>query len=85
MSAELEEQIRKFCSENRERLSSVRLHILLPLSAAAPNKLEEVDCNVSFHKNLPELQLDRAGVRKRVYKHSISKITGQNHEVRTES
>ncbi|XP_072529662.1 stimulator of interferon genes protein [Salminus brasiliensis] len=77
---ELEEQVRKHFSETREMLSSVRLHILLPLSAAATARLEEVDHNVCYHKNLPELQLDRAGIRKRVYKHSIYKITDQNKE-----
>ncbi|KAL7858591.1 hypothetical protein AOLI_G00186930 [Acnodon oligacanthus] len=77
---ELEKQVRKHYSETGEVLSSIRLHILLPLSAAATTKLEEVDRNVLFHKNLPELQLDRAGVRGRVYKHSIYKITHQNKE-----
>ncbi|XP_036417683.1 stimulator of interferon genes protein [Colossoma macropomum] len=78
---ELEEQVRKHYSKTGEVLSSVRLHILLPLSAAAATRLEEVDRNVLFHNNLPELQLDRAGVRGRVYKHSIYKITDQNKEV----
>ncbi|XP_017564639.1 stimulator of interferon genes protein [Pygocentrus nattereri] len=77
---ELEKQVRKHYSETGEVLSSVRLHILLPLSAAATTRLEEVDRNVLFHQNLPELQLDRAGVRRRVYKHSIYKITDQNKE-----
>ncbi|KAL6473866.1 hypothetical protein MHYP_G00174270, partial [Metynnis hypsauchen] len=77
---ELEKQVRKHYTETGEVLSSVRLHILLPLSAAATTRLEEVDHNVLFHKNLPELQLDRAGVRGRVYKHSIYKITDQNKE-----
>ncbi|KAL7868354.1 hypothetical protein SRHO_G00097380 [Serrasalmus rhombeus] len=77
---ELEKQVRKHYSETGEVLSSVRLHILLPLSAAATTRLEEVDRNVLFHQNLPELQLDRAGVRGRVYKHSIYKITDQNKE-----
>ncbi|KAI4880464.1 hypothetical protein NFI96_032740 [Prochilodus magdalenae] len=77
---ELEEQVKKHYMKTREVLSSVRLHILLPLSAAATAKLEEVDRNVLFHQNLPELQLDRAGVRRRVYKHSIYKITDQNEK-----
>ncbi|KAG9281254.1 stimulator of interferon genes protein [Astyanax mexicanus] len=77
---ELEGQVKKHCNETREVLNSARLHILLPLSAAATARLEEVDRNVQYHKNLPDLQLDRAGVRGRVYKHSIYKITDQNQK-----
>lgn len=82
-ATELEEQIRKHYEQTGEVLHSSRLHILLPLSAVAPAKMEEADNNVRFHKNLPELQLDRAGVRRRVYKHSIYKITDHKQEVRS--
>ncbi|XP_066525354.1 stimulator of interferon genes protein [Hoplias malabaricus] len=78
---ELEEQVKKHYSKTEDVLNSLRLHILLPLSAAATSRLEEVDRNITFHENLPELQMDRAGVRRRVYKHSIYKITDSNKEV----
>ncbi|KAF7702370.1 stimulator of interferon genes protein isoform X2 [Silurus meridionalis] len=78
---ELEEQVRKHYNQTGEILHSSRLHILLPLNAVAPAKMEEVDQNVLFHQNLPEMQLDRAGVRKRVYKHSIYRII--DHEQKT--
>ncbi|MCI4381554.1 hypothetical protein PGIGA_G00253380 [Pangasianodon gigas] len=76
----LEEQVRKHYNQTGENLHSSRLHILLPLSAVAPAKMEEEDHNVRFHQNLPEMQLDRAGVRGRVYKHSIYKITDHKQE-----
>ncbi|KAK2834213.1 hypothetical protein Q7C36_014914 [Tachysurus vachellii] len=77
---ELEQQIKKHYNQTGEIPHSSRLHILLPLSAKAPAKIEEEDHNVLFHQNLPEMQLNRAGVRKRVYKHSIYKITDHEQE-----
>lgn len=85
VSTELEQQIKKHYNQTGEIPHSSRLHILLPLSAAAPAKIEEEDRNVLFHQNLPEMQLDRAGVRKRVYKHSIYKITDHEQAVRSKS
>ncbi|XP_060771249.1 stimulator of interferon genes protein [Neoarius graeffei] len=77
---ELEEQVRKYYNQTGEILYSSHLYILLPLSAVAPAKIEEEDHNIRFHQNLPEIQLDRAGVRRRVYKHSIYKITNHKQE-----
>ncbi|KAL1261712.1 hypothetical protein QQF64_006977 [Cirrhinus molitorella] len=65
-------------SATRGKLSSPRLHILLPLNAKVPTKPEEEDTNVVFHENLPELVRDQAGVRKRSYKNSVYKITQDN-------
>ncbi|XP_043112796.1 stimulator of interferon genes protein [Puntigrus tetrazona] len=62
-------------SSTRGKLSSSRLHILLPLNAKVPTKPEEEDTHVIFHENLPELERDTAGVRKRSYKNSVYKIT----------
>ncbi|XP_005157178.1 stimulator of interferon genes protein isoform X1 [Danio rerio] len=72
----LEVNVREY--SRRERLSSPRLHILLPLNARVPSKPEEEDTNVVFHENLPDLKLDRAGVRKRSYTNSVYKITHNN-------
>ncbi|KAJ8351444.1 hypothetical protein SKAU_G00229200 [Synaphobranchus kaupii] len=61
---------------------SWRLHIVIPLSAFIPDKLEEADRRVRFHDNLPEIAIDRAGVRRRVYKHSVYAVLdhqGQPH------
>ncbi|KAG5853215.1 hypothetical protein ANANG_G00070730 [Anguilla anguilla] len=65
---------------NREILRhrhSWRLHILIPLSAFIPDKLEEADQCVRFHDNLPEIAIDRAGVRKRIYKNSVYRVLDQ--------
>ncbi|CAM4617143.1 unnamed protein product [Leuciscus chuanchicus] len=74
---DLQNKINKYSSTGA-RLSSPRLHILLPLNAVVPSKPEEEDTNVVFHENLPELELDIAGVRKRSYKNSVYKITQNN-------
>lgn len=76
---DLQNKISQYSSTGA-RLSSPRLHILLPLNAVVPSKPEEEDTNVVFHENLPELELDIAGVRKRSYKNSVYKIT-QNNKV----
>ncbi|XP_069051471.1 stimulator of interferon genes protein isoform X1 [Lepisosteus oculatus] len=54
-----------------------KLHILIPLSCCIPDKLEEADDNISFLDNLPDITIDRAGIRKRVFKHSIYTIYDQ--------
>ncbi|KAK3558564.1 hypothetical protein QTP86_021009 [Hemibagrus guttatus] len=77
---ELEEQVKKHSNQTGVILHTSRLHILLPLSAVAPAKIEEEDHKIRFHQNLPEIQLNRAGIRKRVYKHSIYKITDQEQK-----
>ncbi|XP_056106202.1 stimulator of interferon genes protein [Rhinichthys klamathensis goyatoka] len=73
----LQNKINQYSSTGA-RLSSPRLHILLPLNAVVPSKPEEEDTNVVFHENLPELELDIAGVRNRSYKNSVYKITQNN-------
>ncbi|XP_048032973.1 stimulator of interferon genes protein [Megalobrama amblycephala] len=65
-------------SSTRAKLSSPRLHILLPLNAVVPTKPEEEDTNVVFHEDLPQLELDIAGVRNRSYKNCVYKITQNN-------
>ncbi|CAN9514722.1 unnamed protein product [Ophioblennius macclurei] len=53
---------------------SYKLLILVPLSTNIPNKLESEDDHVKFYENLPDMEIDRAGVRRRVYKHSVYKV-----------
>ncbi|KAL2088621.1 hypothetical protein ACEWY4_015520 [Coilia grayii] len=55
-----------------------RLHILLPLSASVCAHLEDDDPRVCFHDNLPPMEMDRAGVRKRVFKNSVYSIRDAN-------
>nr|AQY10109.1 stimulator of interferon genes [Mylopharyngodon piceus] len=74
---DLQNKINQY-SSTRVKLSSPRLHILLPLNAVVPTKPEEEDTNVVFHENLPELELDIAGVRNRSYKNCVYKINQDN-------
>lgn len=54
--------------------SSRKLLILIPLNANIAHKLEDEDDNIRFYDNLPNNEIDRAGVRGRVYKHSVYNI-----------
>ncbi|XP_029957624.1 stimulator of interferon genes protein [Salarias fasciatus] len=53
---------------------SYKLLILVPLNTNIANKLESEDSNIRFYDNLPETVIDRAGVRRRVYKHSVYRV-----------
>uniref|UniRef100_A0A3B3ZL07 Stimulator of interferon genes protein n=1 Tax=Periophthalmus magnuspinnatus TaxID=409849 RepID=A0A3B3ZL07_9GOBI len=54
---------------------SKRLFILIPINANISHKLENEDERVHFYDSLPNSQLDRGGVRGRVYKHSVYRKT----------
>uniref|UniRef100_UPI0037E73EE0 stimulator of interferon genes protein n=1 Tax=Semicossyphus pulcher TaxID=241346 RepID=UPI0037E73EE0 len=63
--------------------SSRKLFILIPLNANISPKLEDEDNNIVFYDNLPNTEIDRAGVRGRVYKHSVYRVKdehGKAHE-----
>lgn len=57
---------------------SKRLLLLLPLNANIVHKLEDEDTNIHFYDNLPNVEFDRAGVRGRVYKHSVYHVLDEN-------
>uniref|UniRef100_A0A3P8SIZ7 Stimulator of interferon genes protein n=1 Tax=Amphiprion percula TaxID=161767 RepID=A0A3P8SIZ7_AMPPE len=57
---------------------SRKLLILIPLNANISHKLEEEDDNIRFYDNLPNNEIDRAGVRGRVYKHSVYRVLDEN-------
>lgn len=57
---------------------SHKLLILIPLNANIANKLESEDDNIRFYDNLPNIQMDRAGVKGRVYKHSVYRVLDNN-------
>ncbi|XP_042349130.1 stimulator of interferon genes protein [Plectropomus leopardus] len=62
---------------------SRKLLILIPLNANISHKLEEEDDHIHFIDNLPNTEIDRAGVRGRVYKHSVYSVLneqGKAHE-----
>ncbi|KAM7418112.1 hypothetical protein PAMA_017652 [Pampus argenteus] len=57
---------------------SRRLLILIPLNANISHKLEDEDDNINFYDNLPNNEIDRAGVRGRVYKHSVYRVLDEH-------
>ncbi|KAM4621741.1 stimulator of interferon genes protein isoform 1-T2 [Polymixia lowei] len=57
---------------------SQKLLILIPLNANITHKLEHEDDNIRFYDNLPNTEMDRAGVRGRVYKHSVYSVLDEN-------
>ncbi|XP_033830096.1 stimulator of interferon genes protein [Periophthalmus magnuspinnatus] len=84
----LEEAISAFCASHQSSASlwsrgSKRLFILIPINANISHKLENEDERVHFYDSLPNSQLDRGGVRGRVYKHSVYRVfnhKGQAHD-----
>lgn len=83
---DLDGSIEWFCSNHLtngafwSRMSR-RLLILVPLDASIPHRLEDEDDNIRFYGNLPNCEMDRAGVRGRVYKHSVYRVLDQNGKV----
>lgn len=67
---------RNFCGRG-----SRKLLILIPLNANISHKLEDEDDNIKFYDNLPNNEIDRAGVRGRVYKHSVYRILDEQRRV----
>ncbi|NXC49771.1 STING protein, partial [Penelope pileata] len=51
-----------------------KLHILIPLSCDIQDDLEKADSNIQHLVDLPETTVTRAGIKKRVYKHSLYAI-----------
>ncbi|XP_063344015.1 stimulator of interferon genes protein [Pelmatolapia mariae] len=82
----LEQSIAAFCATHQlNNISwgrgSRKLLILIPLNANISHKLEDEDENIQFYDNLPNNEIDRAGVRGRVYKHSVYRIMDENRKV----
>ncbi|XP_048459911.1 stimulator of interferon genes protein isoform X2 [Rhincodon typus] len=77
---DLEERIKRHnvrnvldCKENW------KLYILIPFSCKVYGKLEKMDSKIEFYQNLPEICIDRAGIKARSYKNSIYTIYDQNN------
>lgn len=75
----LEESIAKFRATHQANKDSWgrgsrKLLILVPLDANISHKLEDEDDNIRFLDNLPNNEIDRAGIRGRVYKHSVYSV-----------
>ncbi|XP_028594125.2 stimulator of interferon genes protein [Podarcis muralis] len=79
----LKDRIREFNRSNNHLLNcekTWKLHILIPLSCDMCDDLQTVDSHIHFIKNLPELNVDVAGIKKRSYKNSIYGILSENKE-----
>lgn len=60
---------------------SKKLLILIPVNANISHKLGDEDNNIHFYDNLPNNEIDRAGVRGRVYKHSVYRVVDEDGKV----
>lgn len=79
----LEDSITSFhadhkASSPRWGRGSRKLLILIPLDSKVSHKIEDEDDNIHFYDNLPNNEIDRAGVRGRVYKHSVYRVRGEH-------
>nr|XP_020451022.1 stimulator of interferon genes protein [Monopterus albus] len=75
----LEDSIKAFIAKHQESFTfldrgSKKLLILIPLNASISDKLEDQDDRICFYDNLPNNEINRAGVRGRVYKHSVYRV-----------
>ncbi|XP_028315520.1 stimulator of interferon genes protein [Gouania willdenowi] len=82
----LDDNITTFCAQDKNNSSflsrgSRKLLILVPLNANTSHKFEDEDNNISFYGNLPKVEINRAGVRQRVFKHSVYKVKDEHNRV----
>ncbi|MEQ2271995.1 hypothetical protein XENORESO_012704 [Xenotaenia resolanae] len=64
---------------------SQKLLILIPLNANISHRLEDEDNYIKFYDSLLNSELDRAGVRGRVYKHSVYRVQDERGKIRRSS
>ncbi|XP_034054826.1 stimulator of interferon genes protein isoform X2 [Gymnodraco acuticeps] len=79
----LDDSITAFCATKTSSLGrgSRKLIILIPLNANISHKLNEEDNRILYCDNLPNNEIDRAGVRGRVYKHSVYSVFDEHKKV----
>lgn len=59
-----------------------KLHILVPLGCDIWDDLEKADSNIQYLADLPETILTRAGIKRRVYRHSLYVIRDKDNKLR---
>uniref|UniRef100_A0A8C2TPE9 Stimulator of interferon genes protein n=1 Tax=Coturnix japonica TaxID=93934 RepID=A0A8C2TPE9_COTJA len=59
-----------------------KLHILIPLNCDIWDDVEKADSNIQYLADLPETTLTRAGIKRRVYKHSLYMIRDKDNKPR---
>ncbi|KAJ6661328.1 hypothetical protein lerEdw1_014956 [Lerista edwardsae] len=80
----LKDSINEFNRSNNYLLNckkTWKLHILIPLSCEVYDDLQKVDSHIQFVNNLPELKVDRAGIKKRSYKNSVYRIKDEEQQM----
>lgn len=73
----LEKSIDSFRASHHDSFwgrGSQKLLVLIPLNANISHRLEDEDDHIQFYDSLPNSELDRAGVRGRIYKHSVYRV-----------
>ncbi|XP_028618625.1 stimulator of interferon genes protein [Grammomys surdaster] len=73
----LQARIRVFNQLHDNMLSgagSRRLYILFPLDCGVPDDLSVADPNIQFRDMLPQANIDRAGIKNRVYSNSVYEL-----------
>ncbi|XP_066480186.1 stimulator of interferon genes protein [Tiliqua scincoides] len=80
----LKDLINDFNKSNNYLLNSKKtwkLHILIPLSCEVYDDLQKVDNRIQFIDNLPEVKMDRAGIKKRSYKNSVYGVMDEEQKM----
>ncbi|KFV65719.1 Stimulator of interferon genes protein, partial [Dryobates pubescens] len=62
------------------RRGTWKLHILVPLSCDIIDDLEKADSNIQYLTDLSETILTKAGIKNRVYKHSLYAIKDEDNK-----
>ncbi|KAM4036477.1 stimulator of interferon genes protein [Anomaloglossus baeobatrachus] len=74
--------VKRFNEENNNLLrfpETLKLYLLMPLSCKIYNDLHEEDESITFFKEIPPLQLDRAGIKARVFKNNVYRLLDDEH------
>ncbi|NXC21018.1 STING protein, partial [Corythaeola cristata] len=77
----VKKSMEEFSRANPNKMASKetwKLHILIPLSCEICDDLEKADSNIQYLTDLTETTLTRAGIKKRVYKHSLYTIRDED-------
>ncbi|XP_060630107.2 stimulator of interferon genes protein isoform X2 [Anolis sagrei] len=85
----LENSVREFNSNQLKTIGSEllkcektwKLHILIPLNSDVYDDLHKADSRIQFINNLPEMTVDRAGIKKRSFKNSVYGVQGIDQKI----
>ncbi|XP_072119900.1 stimulator of interferon genes protein isoform X2 [Mobula birostris] len=73
----LENRLNSIIKKVPELKGTKKLYILIPFSCKVYDELEKKDNRIKFHHNLPEVRLDRAGIKERSYRNSIYSVNDE--------